>query len=101
MKQLALLQCRTPVIKEVRGAGLLVAIDLTIGAIEVMKAAHKRGLLMSRTSEQTVRMTPPLNISQKEIDQAVSILRDVAEGKDHASVISSEARNLKGSTTVR
>ncbi|MEK7286306.1 MAG: acetylornithine transaminase [Nitrospirota bacterium] len=77
MKQLVFLQCKSNLIKEVRGSGLIAGLDITIPALEVMEAAHKKGLLLSRTSDHTVRMTPPLNITQKEIDQAVSILREI------------------------
>jgi predicted acetylornithine/succinylornithine family transaminase len=77
LKKLVLMQSQTGLIKEVRGAGLLVGIDLLVPALEVMKKAHNKGLLLSRTSENTLRMTPPLTVSRKEIDQAVSILKEV------------------------
>ncbi|MBI3358960.1 MAG: aspartate aminotransferase family protein [Nitrospirae bacterium] len=76
-KNLVLLQSKTGLIKEVRGAGLLVGIDLSLPALEIIKKAHDKGLLLSRTSGHTVRMTPPLTVSCKEIDQAVSIFEEV------------------------
>jgi len=76
-QKLVLLQSETPLIKEVRGAGLLIGLDLAPPSLEVVQKAHHKGLLLSRTSEHTVRMTPPLTVSGKEIDQAVSILKEV------------------------
>jgi len=76
-KKLVLLQSQTTIIKEVRGAGLLIGIDISLPALEVMKNAHDKGLLLSRTSDNTVRMTPPLTVSRKEADLAVSIFKEV------------------------
>jgi predicted acetylornithine/succinylornithine family transaminase len=76
-KKLVLMQSQTGLIKEVRGAGLLIGIDISHPALKVMEKAHNKGLLLSRTSENTLRMTPPLMVSRKEIDQAVSILKEV------------------------
>ncbi len=81
LKKLVLLQSKTGIIQEVRGAGLLLGIDITLPALDVIKKAHDKGLLLSRTSENTIRMTPPLTVSRKEIDQAVSILEEVLNGK--------------------
>ncbi len=77
VKKLVQLKERGGPIKEVRGAGLLIALDLIPEAIGVIKAAHAKGLLLSRTSEYTVRLTPPLIVSSQEIKQAVSILAEV------------------------
>ncbi len=76
-KKLALLQSKTRLIKEVRGAGLLIGIDIVPPALEVMQKAHNKGLLLSRTSEHTLRMTPPLTVTRKEIDQSVAIMKEV------------------------
>ena len=77
IKKLVLLQSKTDLIKEVRGSGLLIGIDLSLPALEVIQKAHRKGLLLSRTSEYTVRMTPPLTITRKEIDQAIVIVKEV------------------------
>jgi len=76
-EKLVLLQGRTGLIKEVRGAGLLVGIDLSLPALKIIQKAHDKGLLLSRTSDNTVRMTPPLTVTRKEIDQAISMMKEV------------------------
>ncbi len=77
VKKLAQIKKKGGQIKAVRGAGLLVAIDIVSEAMDVLKAAHAKGLLLSRTSEHTIRLSPPLIVSTRQIDQAVSILMEV------------------------
>src|SRR5579884_729853 len=76
-KRLAQLQKRTSVIKEVRGVGLMVAIDLTIPALEVINKAIANGLLLNRTSDQTLRFVPPLTVRRSEIDRMLTILTEI------------------------
>jgi acetylornithine/succinyldiaminopimelate/putrescine aminotransferase len=62
------------VVKEVRGAGLIAALDLAFDAAPVVTAAFERGLLVNRTATTVIRMLPPFIVDESEIDEAVSIL---------------------------
>lgn len=84
MKKLGQLQKTTSVIKEVRGAGLIVAIDLTIPAVDVINKAMAQGLLLNRTSDQTLRFVPPLTVRKSEIDQMVDLLTEILTEPSHA-----------------
>jgi predicted acetylornithine/succinylornithine family transaminase len=64
-------------IKAVRGKGLLVAVDLIPDALTLIQQSHRAGLLLSKTSEHTIRMSPPLTVTSRQIDQAISILQKV------------------------
>ena len=64
----------SPHIREVRGAGLLVGVDLDVPAAGVIAAARARGLLVINAGETTLRIAPPLVITRDHIDQAVAIL---------------------------
>ncbi len=77
LKQLETLQKQTSVITDLRGKGLMLAIDLNISAAPVIDAAMKRGLLLNRTSENTLRLVPPLTVLPEEIDQMMSILSEI------------------------
>ncbi len=70
-----------PFITEVRGLGLLVAIEFTddIGQ-DVLNACLEKGLLVNRVKPNAIRLIPPLIIGEKEIDQAVGILDSVFSG---------------------
>ena len=62
-------------VKEVRGEGLLVGIELDVAASPLVAAALKAGLLILTAGKgDVVRLAPPLIISYQEIDQAVGIL---------------------------
>jgi acetylornithine aminotransferase/acetylornithine/N-succinyldiaminopimelate aminotransferase len=73
-QQLRALALRHPMIVEVRGAGVMRGLQLTVDALPVVEAARERGLLVNRTDEQVVRLLPPLTIEAAEIDRAIEIL---------------------------
>lgn len=66
-------------IKDVRGLGLMIGIDITQNAVEIETKCLKAGLLFSTAGENTLRLVPPLNISRKNIDKGLSILKTVLE----------------------
>jgi acetylornithine/N-succinyldiaminopimelate aminotransferase len=68
-------------ITEVRGRGLLVAIefDSDIGQ-SLLMACLEKGLLVNRVKPNAIRLIPPLIIGHKEVDEAVDILDKVFSG---------------------
>jgi acetylornithine/N-succinyldiaminopimelate aminotransferase len=68
-----------PIVREVRGAGLMWGLDLTRDAGPVVPAALARGVVVNRTAETVVRLLPPLVITVEEIDEALTRL-DAALG---------------------
>jgi ornithine--oxo-acid transaminase len=71
-----------PYIKEVRGRGLMIAVEFEPkagGAKQFVKAMAKKGLLCKETHTDTIRFAPPLIISEEEVDQALNIIREVLE----------------------
>ncbi len=70
---------RHPSVKEVRGVGLLVAVDLEVDAGAVEAACRERGLLVNAVRPHTLRLCPPLVVSAEEVDQAVEILEQALE----------------------
>ena len=65
------------VIKEIRGRGLLIGIQLHKDQAKFIKKLMDNKLLTIRASENVVRILPPLNVKKKEIDQALKILNKV------------------------
>jgi acetylornithine/N-succinyldiaminopimelate aminotransferase len=65
------------VIKEIRGRGLLIGIQLHKDQAKFIKKLMNNKLLTIRASENVVRILPPLNVKKKEIDQALKILNKV------------------------
>jgi ornithine--oxo-acid transaminase len=64
----------SPLIKDIRGKGLLIGMEFTKEAGKAkpyLKKMMKMGVLAKDTHEQTVRFAPPLTITREEIDQVV------------------------------
>jgi predicted acetylornithine/succinylornithine family transaminase len=76
-RRLRTLALKHPAIVEVRGVGLMRALQLAADATPIVDDARARGLLVNRTDEQVVRMLPPLTISEPEIDRAMDTLDEV------------------------
>ncbi|MGE5316340.1 MAG: aspartate aminotransferase family protein [Acidobacteriota bacterium] len=66
-----------PVIREVRGAGYMIGIDLTGESAPVVEKLLERGILANATAHSVVRLLPPLIAGRKEIDAFLEIFRQV------------------------
>ena len=65
------------IIKEIRGRGLLIGIQLHKDQTVFIKKLMNNKLLTIRAAENVVRILPPLNVKKKEIDQALKIINNV------------------------
>jgi acetylornithine/N-succinyldiaminopimelate aminotransferase len=63
-----------PVIKEVRGAGVMWGLELTSDATPVVPAGLDHGVVVNRTSQTVVRLLPPYVITEGEIDEGIERL---------------------------
>jgi len=63
-----------PLITGVRGAGLMIGVELAQSGAGVVAACLERGLLTNCTHGTVLRVMPPLNIKREEIDEALAIL---------------------------
>ena len=73
--KLEALRSRFPFIKEVRGRGLMVGMDLSIPGKQIVLDAMADGLLINCTHDTVLRFLPPYIVTEKEIDRAVRILQ--------------------------
>ncbi|WP_322799255.1 aspartate aminotransferase family protein [Thermoflexus sp.] len=65
-----------PGVREIRGRGLLVGIEIEGDARGVTAAALERGLLLAIAGDHVVRMIPPLIVERSHIDEAIAILQE-------------------------
>ena len=65
------------IIKEIRGRGLLIGIQLQTDQTKFIKKLMDNKLLTIRAAENVVRILPPLNVKIKEIDLALKIINKV------------------------
>lgn len=61
-------------LKEIRGRGLMLGIELTVPCGELLGRAAENGLLLSVTADTVIRMVPSLIMTTAEADEAVAIL---------------------------
>jgi acetylornithine/succinyldiaminopimelate/putrescine aminotransferase len=61
-------------IREVRGHGLMIGVDMTVPGKQMVLDAQARGLLMNCTHETVLRFLPPYIVAEKEVDAAITIL---------------------------
>jgi len=82
MTQLEGLKQQFDFITEVRGRGLLIALEFNQEIAEkLLMACLDKGLLVNRLKPNAVRFMPPLIITEKEVDKAVAILTDSLKEK--------------------
>ncbi len=66
-------------IKEVRGRGLFIGVDLNVPARPFCEALRERGILCKETHKTVIRFAPPLVISKEEIDWAMGHIEEVLD----------------------
>ena len=71
---------KSPHVKEVRGKGLWIGIELTTPARPFCEKLKAEGVLCKETHDLTMRIAPPLVITKKEIDWAFDRIKKVLEG---------------------
>src|ERR1022692_2174460 len=64
-------------VKEVRGFGLMLGVELAVPGKQMVLDAMAEGLLINCTNDKVLRFLPAYNVSEKEIDQAVKVLGKV------------------------
>ncbi|MBI4309447.1 MAG: aspartate aminotransferase family protein [Candidatus Omnitrophica bacterium] len=75
------LKAKYLIIKEIRGLGLMIGVELTIEADKVFKECLSRGLIINCTQGNVLRIMPALNVTKRQIDKAIFILDKVLEGQ--------------------
>lgn len=76
-----------PVVKDVRGLGLIIGIECSEPAADIVEAARAAGLLVITAGPNVVRLLPNLLVTPEEIDEAVSILHQVLEARSLAKAL--------------
>ena len=76
-RALLALKSRFPSIREVRGKGLIVGMELDIDGTQIVEECMKAGLLINCTAHKVLRFIPPLIVGEKEIERGLGILEKV------------------------
>jgi len=78
------LQAKHKSIKEVRGLGLMLGMELKFDVLNVLLKAMEKGVLVLDAGRNVVRFLPPLVISKEQIDKAIAVLDSVLEEEENA-----------------
>ena len=81
LSRLGELKEKHPRIREVRGQGLILAVELTVPGAEFVEKCMEKGLLINSTNGNVLRFVPPLILTRQDVDKAVGILDGVLEEK--------------------
>ncbi|MFC7321184.1 ornithine--oxo-acid transaminase [Halobacillus campisalis] len=66
-----------PKIKEIRGRGLFIGVEMTVPARSYCEQLKEKGLLCKETHENVIRFAPPLTIDKSDLDWAIEQIKDV------------------------
>lgn len=70
-------EIKNPVIKEIRGRGLFIGVELHESARKYCEKLKDEGLLCKETHDTVIRFAPPLVISEEELDWAIERIKKV------------------------
>ncbi|TGU81372.1 aminotransferase class III-fold pyridoxal phosphate-dependent enzyme, partial [Mesorhizobium sp. M00.F.Ca.ET.186.01.1.1] len=78
-------EINNPIIKEIRGRGLFIGLELTTAARPYCEKLKELGLLCKETHETTIRFAPPLVISKEDLDWAIDRIKQVLHVSETAN----------------
>jgi len=72
-------EINSPLVKEVRGRGLMVALEMTMDVSPLIEAGYKQGLLLVNAGANVIRFVPPLIVEKSHVDLLVERLTAIFE----------------------
>ena len=81
MQGLSVLRQKYAGIKDIRGKGLIIGLEMAGDVADIINGCMKKGLLVATAGPNVIRFVPPLIITKEDIDQALDILDNVLEGR--------------------
>lgn len=70
-------QARCPIIRDVRGLGLMVGIELSIDGRPIVEACRRKRLLINCTQQRVLRLLPAMTMTRAQLDRGLEILEAV------------------------
>jgi len=77
LERLKALASRHTIVRDVRGKGLMVAMELDIPGAEIVRKCMEKGSLINCTNNNVLRCVPPLIVTEQEVDEVVDIIDEV------------------------
>jgi len=76
-KRLEELKGEHAIVREVRGRGLMIGVELSVEGAGIVRGCMERGLLLNCTCGNVLRFVPPLIITKEDVDRACAVLDGV------------------------
>ncbi len=76
-RRLVEMQKKNPVIREVRGSGLMLGTELNVKSFPVFEEVLRRGVIINATHDTVLRVMPALNVTRKELDYGLAVIEEV------------------------
>ena len=83
------LQSKYKIVREVRGLGLMIGVELRVDVLNIILEAMQKGVLVLDAGKNVVRFLPPLVINEENIDTVVTVMDEVLEGEENKRLRSS------------
>lgn len=77
MEGLEALKERVSFVREIRGKGLMIGVELDIEGNKIVESCMEEGLLLNCTASKVLRLVPPLTIKKGDVDRGLAILEAV------------------------
>ena len=77
-------EIESPLIREVRGLGLMIGIELKLRVMPIVKALADNGVQVLTAGPTVLRLLPPLVITSEELDEVAAAIRDVLQSQESA-----------------
>lgn len=87
--QLEALQTKHKIVKEVRGLGLMLGMELRLDVLGVIQKCAQNGVIVLDAGRTVLRFLPPLVITKEQIDRAIAVLNLALEEEERARTNSS------------
>lgn len=76
-ERLSAFKGRCPIIREIRGRGLMIGMELTTDGRPIVEACRAKRLLINCTQQRVLRLLPAMTITRAQLDRGLDILEDV------------------------
>jgi acetylornithine/LysW-gamma-L-lysine aminotransferase len=83
------LKTRRGIVREVRGLGLMIGVELRFDILNVLIESANSGVLLLDAGKNVLRFLPPLVIEKEQIDNVIAVLDKVLEDEEHGRLFGS------------
>ncbi|MEM2994848.1 MAG: aspartate aminotransferase family protein [Candidatus Bathyarchaeia archaeon] len=81
LEKLKELAVKHEIVREVRGMGLMIGVELKVDVLNAILSGIQKGVLMLDAGKNVLRFLPPLIVTKEQVDHVLTVLDEVLEGE--------------------